>query len=171
MSHPKEPSLTQELYQEKLKRLEARARTSEVLLSAIHFLASPSFPDSKTNLLCTYAKNAVCNGRVVVIVCTDTESFTEAIIYSHLSEMAGQTFPTLVVSSEFPKQLAQQGVNGYHQLYQMLTHVVVLLQGLDPRQRQDLDVLRSESGRFYRAYFTAHPDQTPTPLDKEIMSF
>ena len=171
MSHSQEHSLARELYRQEAERLETRVKTSTALLEAVRFLARPEFPDIKINLLCLAAANALSNGEIIVTVYPDPELFAEAIVYSNLVQTPERAWPALVVSPDFAEQLACQGVNGYHQLYQMLTHVVTLLKGLDPREYQDSDILREESGRFYRAYFAARPRETPSPLDREIMTF
>ena len=174
MSHSQDHSFARESSESsglEAKQLEARVRISTTLLKAVRFLASPAFPDTKVNLLCQVAENALSNCEIIVTLHPDSELFKETIVYVNLVETLERTWPALVVSPDFTQQFTARGVNGYHQLYQMFTHAVLLLKGLDPREHQDDEILRAESGRFYRAYFAACPHETPTALDREIMTF
>ena len=81
MSHSQEHSLARELYRQEAERLETRVKTSTALLEAVRFLARPEFPDTKINLLCLAAANALSNGEIIVTVYPDPELFAEAIVY------------------------------------------------------------------------------------------
>ena len=172
MSHFESDSLAAQLRAEQARRSTRRIEVTQALLSAVELLAqSGRFADAKVNLIATQVYAALAGGQIIVVVYPHSTQFEQALIYTNFCRVETQVFPALVVGDEFPAQLSTAGVNGLHQIYQMLTHILSMLKGLDPREHEDVRSVARESGRFYRTYFASHPEEVPTAADREIMSY